>query len=40
MAKNMGHEGKISSCAVMATTLLSSFTMTLWLFLLKTLELI
>lgn len=40
MAKNMGHEGKISSCAVMATTLLSSFTMTLWLFLLKTWNLI
>lgn len=36
MAKNLGHEGKISSCAVMITTLLSSFTMTLWLFLLKT----
>lgn len=40
MAKNMGHEGKISSCAVMATTLLSSFTMTLWLFLLRTWNLI
>lgn len=40
MAKNMGHEGKISSCAVMTTTLLSSFTMTLWLFLLKSLKLI
>lgn len=40
MAKNMGHEGKISSCAVMITTLLSSFTMTLWLFLLRTWELI
>ena len=36
MAKNMGHEGKISSCAVMATTLLSSFTLTLWLFILRT----
>ena len=36
MAKNMGHEGKISSCSVMATTLLSSFTLTLWLFILKT----
>ena len=40
MAKNLGHEGKISSCAVMVTTLLSSFTMTLWLFLLRTWELI
>lgn len=40
MAKNMGHEGKISSCAVMATTLLSSFTLTLWLFILKSMQLI
>lgn len=40
MAKNMGHKGTITSCAVMVTTLLSSFTMTLWLFLLRTLELI
>ena len=38
MAKNMGHEGKISSCAVMTTTLLSSFTLTLWLFVLKSLQ--
>lgn len=35
MAKNMGHNGAISSAAVMITTFLSSFTMTLWLFLLK-----
>ena len=40
MAKNLGHSGKISSCAVMITTLLSSFTMTLWLFLLRTWNLI
>lgn len=40
MAKNMGHEGKISSCAVMVTTLLSSFSMTVWLFLLRTFQLI
>ena len=40
MAKNMGHEGKISSCAVMATTLLSSFTLTMWLFILKMLQFI
>lgn len=40
MAKNMGHEGKISSCSVMATTLLSSFTLTMWLFILKSLGLI
>ena len=38
MAKNMGHEGKISSCAVMTTTLLSSFTLALWLFILKTMQ--
>lgn len=40
MAKNLGHTGKISSCAVMITTLLSSFTLTLWLFLLRTWQLI
>lgn len=40
MAKNMGHEGKISSCAVMVTTLLSSFTLTMWLFILKMLQFI
>lgn len=37
MAQNMGHKGKISSCAVMLTTFLSSFTLTVWLFLLKSL---
>lgn len=36
MAKNLGHEGKVSSCSVMATTLISSFTLTLWLFILRT----
>lgn len=35
MAKNMGHRGAISSCAVMVTTLLSSFTLTFWLFVLR-----
>ena len=35
MAKNMGHEGKITSSAVMLSTLLASFTWTLWLFILK-----
>lgn len=35
MAKNMGHEGIISSSVVMITTLLMSFTMTMWLFILK-----
>ena len=37
MARNMGHEGVISSSAVMTTTLFSSFTLTLWLFILRSL---
>lgn len=37
MAKNMGHRGSISSAAVMTTTLLSAFTLTVWLFVLRTL---
>lgn len=37
MAKNMGHKGYISSSAVMATTLFSAFSLTLWLFVLRTL---
>lgn len=36
MSKNMGHEGSISSSTVMTTTLFSSFTLTFWLFILKT----
>lgn len=36
MAKNMGHKGIISSSAVMTTTFLSSFTLTFWLFILRT----
>ncbi len=35
MARNMGHEGVITACAVMMTTLLSAFTLTAWLFALK-----
>ena len=35
MSKNMGHKGVISSCTVMVTTLLSSFTLTMWLFVLR-----
>lgn len=35
MAKNMGHKGIISASAVMITTLLMSFTMAAWLYLLK-----
>jgi len=37
MATNMGHEGSLTSGAVMLTTLFSAFTLTFWLFLLKTL---
>ena len=37
MAKYMGHRGVISSSAVMTTTLFSSFSLTLWLFVLRTL---
>lgn len=35
MARNMGHEGTLTQTAVMITTLLSSFTMTLWIYLLR-----
>ncbi len=40
MAKSMGHEGTLSASVVMLTTLLSAFTLTGWLFLLKTLSFI
>ena len=40
MAKNMGHEGVLSSSVVMLTTLFSAFTLTGWLYLLKMLALI
>ena len=36
MAKAMGHEGVLSASCVAATTLLSAFTLTGWIFLLKT----
>jgi hypothetical protein len=36
MAKNMGHEGTLTSNVVMLTTLFSAFTLTFWLYLLKT----
>lgn len=35
MAKNMGHDGVLSSSVVMLTTFFSAFTITFWLFLLK-----
>lgn len=40
MAKSMGHEGVLSSSVVMLTTLLSAFTLTGWLYILRSLGLI
>ncbi len=40
MAKNMGHEGTISSTTVMLTTVLSAFTLTTWVYILRTMALI
>ncbi len=40
MARNMGHEGVLSSGVVMLTTLFSAFTLTGWLFVLRSLGLI
>lgn len=40
MAKNMGHEGTLTSSVVVATTFLSSITITFWLFALRCLGLI
>ncbi len=40
MAKNMGHDGTLTSSTVMLTTFFLSFTLTLWLFVLKTLGLL
>ncbi len=37
MAKNMGHEGVLSSGAIVLTTLLSAVTLTAWIYLMKTL---
>ncbi len=38
MAKNFGHKGTVTAFAVMLTTLCSAFTLTAWLFILKTLR--
>lgn len=38
MSKNFGHKGTITAFAVMLTTLCSAFTLTTWLFILKTLN--
>lgn len=40
MAKSMGYEGTVSSSIIMLTTLLNGFSLTGWLYLLKTLQLI
>ena len=40
MAKNMGHEGVLSSSVVMLTTLFSAFTLTGWLYVLKAFQLV
>ncbi len=37
MAKNMGHEGVLTSSVVMLTTLFSGFTLTVWLYILRSL---
>ncbi len=36
MAKSMGHDGTVSASAVMMTTLLSAFTLTFWLYIIRT----
>lgn len=40
MARNMGHEGVLSSSVVMLTTMFSAFTLTMWLFVLRSFQLI
>ena len=40
MARNMGHEGVLSSSVVMLTTMFSAFTITFWIWLLRSLGLI
>lgn len=40
MAKNMGHEGTLTSGVVMLTTVFSAFTLTGWLFILKSVNLV
>lgn len=40
MAKNMGHEGVLTSSTVMLTTMFSAFTLTGWLYILRTMALI
>ena len=40
MAKNMGHEGVVSSSVVMLTTMCSAFTLTGWLYIMKSFGLV
>lgn len=40
MARNMGHEGVLTSSVVMLTTMFSAFTLTGWLYILKSMALI
>ena len=40
MARSMGHEGTLTASTVMLTTFFSILTLTLWLYLLRTLGLI
>ncbi|RHM58855.1 AEC family transporter [Coprobacillus sp. AF33-1AC] len=40
MAKNMGHEGVLTSSVVMLTTLLSGFSITMWIYILKSFNLL
>ena len=40
MAKNMGHTGILTSTVVMLTTIFSGFSITIWLYILKTLQLL
>lgn len=40
MAKNMGHEGVLSSSVIMLTTMFSAFTLTGWLYVLKSIGVI
>lgn len=40
MSRNMGHEGVLSSSIVVMTTLLSAFTITVWIFILRSMNVI
>jgi predicted permease len=40
MAKSMGHEGTLSSSVIMLTTFGCSFSLTFWLYILRTLQVI